>query len=99
MNLVQTGSKVHVLSFVPCHLEIENASQIQEDRKLWTGMLRAGFLEEEETLKSMNLSWPSQDIGLTKGTLDFPHYSCTNPLALNFYIKGGFMVRTHRIAP
>lgn len=38
-------------------------------------VLREGLLEEKG---KMNLTWPSQTIAMTKGTLDSPQNSCTN---------------------
>lgn len=56
------------------------------------GVLREGLLEEKG---KMNLTWPSQTIAMTKGTLDSPQNSCTNTLALNFYTVGRIVVKTH----
>lgn len=48
LNLVQPDSKVHVLSIAPQYLKIEMHHKFgRED----CGLLREGFLEEEETLK------------------------------------------------
>lgn len=55
------------------------------------GVLREGLLEEKG---KMNLTWPSQTIAMTKGTLDSPQNSCTNTLALDFYTVGGIVVKT-----
>lgn len=56
------------------------------------GVLREGLLEEKG---KMNLTWPSQTIAMTKGTLDSPQNSCTNTLALDFYTVGGIVVKMH----
>lgn len=58
------------------------------------GVLREGLLEEKG---KMNLTWPSQTIAMTKGTLDSPQNSCTNTLALDFYTVGRIVVKTVRV--